>query len=162
MIVFTSGPLQSLRLSLQILHTVDKEAEMIDFHQILTVLSRLVFEGCVRNFIITTFDSWRHRTALSPSAFRRLSSEPSREEETAEIQANIMMDKEKISITKNILVNQGWSKRTSYNVYKVWRKKTHRKTPFPLLTIEEVDLSVSVLWWYSRAQSITQTSASIL
>ena len=51
MIVFTSGPLQSLRLSLQILHTVDKEAEMIDFHQILTVLSRLVFEGCVRNFI---------------------------------------------------------------------------------------------------------------
>ena len=47
MIVFTGGPLQSLRLSLQILHTVDKEAEMIDFHQILTVLSRLVFEGCV-------------------------------------------------------------------------------------------------------------------
>ena len=51
MIVFTGGPLQSLRLSLQILHTVDKEAEMIDFHQILTVLSRLVFEGCVWNFI---------------------------------------------------------------------------------------------------------------
>ena len=33
MIIFTSGPLQSLRLFLKILHTVDKEAEMIDFHQ---------------------------------------------------------------------------------------------------------------------------------
>ena len=28
-----SGPLQSLRLFLLILHTVDKEAEMIDVHQ---------------------------------------------------------------------------------------------------------------------------------
>ena len=32
MIIFTSGPLQSLRLFLKILHTVDKEAEMIDVH----------------------------------------------------------------------------------------------------------------------------------
>ena len=43
MIIFTSGPMQSLRLFLKILHTVDKEAEMIDVHQNLTVLSRLVF-----------------------------------------------------------------------------------------------------------------------
>ena len=33
MIIFTSGPLQSLRLFLSILHTVDKEVEMIDVHQ---------------------------------------------------------------------------------------------------------------------------------
>jgi len=33
MIIFTSGPLQGLRLSLYILHTVGKEAEMIDVHQ---------------------------------------------------------------------------------------------------------------------------------
>ena len=53
-----------------------------DIHQNLTVLSRLVFALNVMCEI-----SWRHQTALSPSAFRRLSPETSREEETAEIQA---------------------------------------------------------------------------
>ena len=54
----------------------DKEVE-IDVHQNLTVLSRLAFAlkvACEISYI-TTFDSWRHRTALSPSAFRRLSPE---------------------------------------------------------------------------------------
>ena len=50
---------------------------MIDVHQNLTVLSRLVFAQKVACEIskIATFDSRRHRTALSPRAFSRLSPE---------------------------------------------------------------------------------------
>ena len=50
---------------------------MIDVHQNLTVLSRLVFARKVACEIskIATFDSRRHRTALSPRAFSRLSPE---------------------------------------------------------------------------------------
>ena len=75
MIIFMSGPLQSLRLFLEILHTVDKEAEMIDFNQNLTVLSRLVFPLKFHKLSHFTRDVIRqhYRLVLSDVSLPRLS-----------------------------------------------------------------------------------------
>lgn len=55
---------------------------------------------------------------------------------------------------------QGWSKRPFYNVHTIRRKNCHRKTPFPLLTTELVDLRVSVFWWFSCDWNITHPLVS--